>query len=490
MLLSLRSLCSPGRCWILLVAPFISLVVLHLLLRSYTRVNSTLLEDFLPDDSYTDNSDNGTASHGCRPLPGMEDVLVVLKTGVTEALEKVPVHLRTTLRCVPHYVVISDFEEKVSGVWTRDVLRNVTHDVKQTVPEFNIYNRVQNSGRGGLSPADFGDDFNGPFGRTNNPGWRLDKWKFLPMIDLALAVHPTAKWYVFMEADTYLMWPNLVAWLSQLDASRPLYLGYQMQIGEVIFGHGGSGFVISNPAMRKVSEYRASHMKELDQLTASQWAGDCVLGKVLSDVGVPLTWSWPMLQGSRPWDLDHFSEGYNRKTWCHPVISYHHMTPADIEELWRFDQEWFRMVYTSRTNLGFRKLIFLQDKPNTKILLHNDVFRELILPSILTPRADWDNLSEDPATATVEGGNNSNPPSTFDDCEKRCHNDTQCLQYAFHYSDGRCLTSKVVKRGVRVSKNASTSSTSTVRSGWMTERILPLAEKLDAACSKPDWIFP
>lgn len=344
MLLPVRSLYSRGRCWILLVAPFLSLVVLHLLLRSYTRVNSTLLKDFLPDDSSTDN---GTAGHGCRPLPGMEDVLVVLKTGVTEALDKVPVHLQTTLRCVPHYVVISDFEEKVSGVWTRDVLRNVTHDVKQTVPEFDIYNRVQKSGRGGLSQADFGDDYNGPFGRINNPGWRLDKWKFLPMIDVALAVHPTAKWYVFMEADTYLMWPNLIAWLSQLDASRPLYLGCQMQIGEVIFGHGGSGFVISNPAMRKVSKYRASHMKELDQLTASQWAGDCVLGKVLADVGVPLTWSWPMLQGSRPWDLDHFGEGYNKKTWCHPVISYHHMTPADIEELWRFDQEWFQMVYTT-----------------------------------------------------------------------------------------------------------------------------------------------
>ena len=28
----------------------------------------------------------------CPPLPGIEDVLVVMKTGVTEAREKVPIH--------------------------------------------------------------------------------------------------------------------------------------------------------------------------------------------------------------------------------------------------------------------------------------------------------------------------------------------------------------------------------------------------------------
>ncbi|KAL1971358.1 hypothetical protein VTN77DRAFT_310 [Rasamsonia byssochlamydoides] len=468
-------LCSRGRCWILLLSPFLSLIILHLLLRSYTGVNSTLLKNFLTDLRPLDphNTNNGsTAGHGaCSPLPGMEDVLVVLKTGVTEALEKVPVHIQTTLRCVPHYVIFSDFEEKIAGVQTHDVLRNVSHEIKQSIPEFEIYNRVQQSGREGLSKADFGDDYNGPFGRINNPGWKLDKWKFLPMIDVALAVQPTAKWYIFMEADTYLMWPNLIAWLAQLDPDRPLYLGCQMQIGEIVFGHGGSGFVLSNPAMRKVSEYRASHLEELDRLTADQWAGDCVLGKVLADVGVPLTWSWPMLQGSRPWDMDHFGESYDKKTWCYPVVSYHHMTPADIEELWQFDREWFRM-----------------DNPEkTKLLLHNDVFRELILPNILAPRADWDNLSEDPAIVAVDG--DSTLPSSFDDCEKHCLNDAGCLQYAFH-SDGRCLTSKVVKRGVSVSGSKSRSTDSTVHSGWMTERILPMAEKLGSACSKPDWVFP
>jgi hypothetical protein len=132
----------------------------------------------------------------------MEDILVILKTGVTEALEKVPVHVETTLRCVPNYVIFSDYEEVIAGVRTHDVLQNVSDRVKREFPEFDMYNRVQRDGRAALTPDDYGDDSNGPFGRLNNAGWTLDKWKFLPMIDAALEVAPTAKWFVFMEADT------------------------------------------------------------------------------------------------------------------------------------------------------------------------------------------------------------------------------------------------------------------------------------------------
>lgn len=122
---------------------------------------------------------------------------------------------------------------------------------------------------------------------------------------------------------------------------------------------------------------------------------------------------------------------------------------------------------------------FLQDKQEkTRLLLHKDVFHDLILPDIRSSRVDWDNLSEDSATA--EGDDNVDPPSSFDECEKRCNDDLECLQYAFH-SDGRCLTSKIVKRGV---------SNSTVHSGWIMDRIQPIIDKLGSSCSKPDWVFP
>lgn len=296
------------------------------------------------DDSTSSTQPSDSTSIQCPDMPGMEDILVVLKTGVTEALNKVPAQLNTVLRCTPNFVIVSDYEEVIGGVRTVDVLRNVSDHIKQTHAEFNLYNRVQRGGREALRPEDYGSDFNSQFGRLGNPGWMLDKWKFLPMIDAVLQRQPTAKWFVFIEADTYLFWENLLSWLSKHDPSQPKYLGCQTAIGDDIFAHGGSGFVISNPAMWKVSNHLKARVSELEDFTARDWAGDHVLGRVLRDVGVPLTWSWPMSQGKQLWDLNCFSEAYGRRVWCHPVVTFHHMTPVEIHDMWTFDQKWLDSV--------------------------------------------------------------------------------------------------------------------------------------------------
>jgi hypothetical protein len=285
---------------------------------------------------------NGTG--GCPDLPGIENILAVLKTGVTEAREKVPVHFKTTLRCIPNYVVVSDFEEDINGVRIHDVLRQVDPDIKDNSLDFDLYNRVQELGRAGLVAADTAQEANGPTGMPNNPGWKLDKWKFLPMIDELLGMHPDIAWYVFMETDTYLVWPNLVAWLSRLDSRAPYYLGTETQIRDVIFAHGGSGFILSNPAMRMVSNFRASRVAELDRYVSKHWAGDCVLGKVLADAGINLTYSWPLVQNARLGEVDAMTHDFYRMPWCYPIMNLHHLGMAEIRELFRFTQNWFLKV--------------------------------------------------------------------------------------------------------------------------------------------------
>lgn len=281
----------------------------------------------------------------CPPLPGIEDVLVVLKTGVTEALDKVPIHARTTFRCVPNYVVLSDFTEQVEGIQLYDVLQNVQKDVRLTIEDFDLYNRLQISGRAGLHQADSTEEENGVFGMPNNPGWKLDKWKFLPMIDEALKAKPDAKWYLFMEADTHIVWANLVAWLSRLDPSgEPLYLGTETQIGDVLFAHGGSGFILSQRAMRMVSKQFAKNITEYNAYTNEEWAGDMVLGKVLKDAGVDLTFTWPLLQNARLGEIEPLTNSFYRQPWCFPVVGFHHLSPEDVEEMWKFDQDWFIKV--------------------------------------------------------------------------------------------------------------------------------------------------
>lgn len=362
-------LLNRSRTWILIIAPIISLALLWTWLR---RPDALLLKQFLFSDSKNaplaasdeqslssknGSSSTSTTSHSNATyapgsmnnknpnLPAMDDILVILKTGVTEPLEKVTVHLETTFSHVPNFAIFSDYEEAIAGIKTHDVLDRLSPEVKSNTPEFELYNRIREQGRDALTKEDYGDNTNGPFGRMNNPGWKLDKWKFIPMITTALELKPDAKWFVFMEADSYILWPNLVAWLSQLDHRKDWYLGFPMAIGDVIFAYGGSGFVISNPVMRKAAQYIAVNAGELETLVAEQWAGDCALGKVLFDIGVELHWAWPTLQGDKPWELDYFaSTDDNNRAWCYPLVSYHHMQPDDIRDVWEIDRDWFKLV--------------------------------------------------------------------------------------------------------------------------------------------------
>jgi hypothetical protein len=336
---------SPG--WVSLVTPVLGLLLIlyHLPRSQFSVPQSSLLDEVRGNNNATT----------CPPMPGIEDVLIILKTGVTEALDKVPVHFQTTLRCVPNYAVFSDFEEEIEGVRVYDVLQDVSTEVKQKVSDFDLYNRVRLFGREGLIAADTMTETNGPGGKPNNPGWKLDKWKFLPMIDEALRISPNSSWYVFMEADTYLVLPNLIIWLSGLDPDEPYYLGTETQIADVTFGHGGSGVILSKPAMLLVSYIHATWRTEVDQYVDAHWAGDCVLGKILAEGGINLTYSWPMLQNSRLGELDSLADIFYRKPWCYPAVGYHHLSVDEIWDMWRFDDDWFQKVNCPSSSIITRK---------------------------------------------------------------------------------------------------------------------------------------
>jgi len=203
----------------------------------------------------------------CPQNPIAKEVLVVLRTGATEVLEKLPIHLTTVLRCIPNYAIYSDFEEEFGGHHIHDVFDELDQDLKDSVPDFKLYHQLKTEGRDGLSMDGIAHDGSGASGSLSNPGWKLDKFKFLPMIDKALRQMPQAKWFVFIELDTYLMWTNLLDYLSQFDAKASHYIGKQMYIGDVLFAHGGTGFILSAPAMRKVIRHWKSHMKVLNQYT-------------------------------------------------------------------------------------------------------------------------------------------------------------------------------------------------------------------------------
>jgi hypothetical protein len=283
----------------------------------------------------------------CRSLPGADEVLVIIRSGSTELDDRLPIHLSTSVRCFPNYLIFSDLEENYGEERILDALADVDPCIVNENPDFELYRRLQKGGRDSLTPSELAgppDTFSSRSGKTSNPGWKLDKWKFLPMVNRTLHERPDMKWYVFIEADTFLLWSMLQQYLDLLDPTEPIYAGSPTFVGDVQFAHGGSGFVVSQPALRMVVSHYATHKAEIEKFTGSHWAGDCVLGKAFADSGVSLTNAWPTIQGDYPGIIQYAGAvGGDENTshlWCGISVSYHHMSAAMIEELWIFEQNW------------------------------------------------------------------------------------------------------------------------------------------------------
>ncbi|KAF2205321.1 hypothetical protein GQ43DRAFT_407703 [Delitschia confertaspora ATCC 74209] len=402
------------------------------------------------------------------------DILVVLRTGATESHQKLPVHFKTTLRCVPHFLVLSDLDEEVEGHKIHDVLGGVSEPTRKEHPDFKLYHQLQSQGRAGLEnqnvlTAQSGSS-KGDYLNTENDGWKLDKWKFLPAIDKAFRYRPQAKWYVFIETDTYLVWNNVVEYLSNFDAGKDYYMGKHLYINNVEFAYGGAGFILSNPAMRKVLEHRSVHIKEYEDFTATHWVGDCALGKVLEDVKVPLFKAFPHLQGDSPATLNPNTTKLGRNLWCYPVVTYHHVSPKEIEELWAFEQEWF--------------------KRHPVLLRHRDIFLALIAPKLSPSKPAWDNMVSG-ASKSYNAKDHSHLYNlqersswrSFEHCRALCESKHDCIQFAFDEAGRKCELSESLRLGYERKGGR-------VRAGWVMERVEDLFGGLEGECGVRDWFVP
>ncbi|KAI1435341.1 glycosyltransferase family 31 protein [Xylaria sp. CBS 124048] len=427
------------------------------------------------------------------------DVLLVYRTGATEAQEKLPVHFKTILACVPNFIVYSDMDEVVHGIQVYDVLKDVNETIKAMAPEFQLYQHLRAKGREGLDYQAMSGG--GPSGALDNPGWTLDKWKFLPILDQALREMPDAKWFVFVEPDTYLMWSNLLEYLGHFDAKRPYYIGKHMYASGVLFGHGGSGFVLSKPALQKVSNHWRQHKNEIDQETLDAWAGDMLLGKVLKDVGIPMFWAYPHLQGDSLTSIDWGVEKLEKRAWCYATTSFHHMTPDEFTMLWDFEQLWHRR--NSRGGGGAP-------------LRFRDIFSNLIQHRLRAERTGWDNMSvgreySDEALAKLSPNDLDNlsiieqyAHLTYEMCEAVCKQQPRCIQFSF--APGKCSVSEELRLGhpakktqcLEYSKAAGKcvkEATSTgkeddvVRSGWIMNRVAGYVYWLDSFCEAVENIW-
>jgi hypothetical protein len=280
-----------------------------------------------------------------------DDVLLIMKTGGTSMWKRLLVHLTTTLspqRINPQNIVIySDIAETIGSFEVVDVFANMSEEVKQA-PDFEHY-RIQpeyHAVNAYVESAGVeGDDW-GPTG-----GWVIDKYKFIPLMQHAGEHWPRAKWYVYMEDDTYLFLPSVRQYLSRFDWREKHYLGSYAAKTGVVFAHGGAGFALSRgaweasfgkaPTTAAAADRKTSLEEQYHQYTADHCCGDQVLAKALSDNDIhfgenggdgKFTW------GFNP--LVHWAFPFSRYNWCYPLMSWHKVHNRDVADYYDFEKSW------------------------------------------------------------------------------------------------------------------------------------------------------
>ncbi|KHN99174.1 uncharacterized protein MAM_02872 [Metarhizium album ARSEF 1941] len=386
----------------------------------------------------------------CALFPNTSSVLLVMKTGASESYSKIPTQLMTNLKCVSDFLFFSDMTQKIAGYTIHDSLDSVLDQVKEKNRDFDLYRRQKKC------PVD--QEQCNKNHDVAQQGWDLDKYKNIHMAEKAYEMRPDYDWYLFVDADTYVVFPTLMEWLDQMDPNKAHYIGSVAYLGGFPFGHGGSGYLVSRRAMRSMFAGRTGVANKYDEAAQETCCGDYMWAKALkTETGIPVVNAWPVINGEKPHTVP-----YAEDEWCQPIVTMHHVVAEEISDLYAFEKG--------------RKF--------SKMLRIKDLYHEFVSPELVEARADWDNLSEDvfylnKTQAKYEDWEldlaktknlselEAEAHKSFDDCQKACLSMARCFQ--FRYQNSICGISFKIKHGKPVKKGDDDSKR--YMSWWNVERI-------------------
>ena len=266
-----------------------------------------------------------TLAGGCEGFPVTNDILVVMKTGATEAYDKLPIHFLTTLACNNDTILFSDMDMNMAGHHIIDALDEIAPEISEGNGDFDLYRLLQEYRRLGEDPRSLKEGSN---------GWNLDKYKFIHMLRKTYRYRPDVPWYVFIEADTTVIWDNLRTFLNKFDPLKEkLYIGSPTYL-DIKFAHGGTGYVISQAAMAAAVGNHPDIAEKWDKDVQNLCCGDAMIGHVLLEENIQMTTAWPMFNGEKPLTLP-----FSHSHWCQPVITMHHLTAQEVSQIYNFEKE-------------------------------------------------------------------------------------------------------------------------------------------------------
>ena len=398
-------------------------------------------------------SPDGGQSDLCSNFPQqwLERVQVVLKTGVGQS-EKNEAHLTSVTSCIRNLIVFSDIAERRGSHDFLDILAGLPAPYLEN-PDFSAYHKQQNAYESGGKIE------------SSTDGWKLDRFKFLPMVNAAHDMRPNASWYVFLEADVYIFWDNLFRLLDQFNAQDSHYFGSAAPGSHGRwFAYGGAGIVLSEGLMKSLVEDGTKLSEKYQEWTLDDCCGDAVLGYVILDkTGVKLKDLYPMFSGDYLEDL-----GISKQRWCNPLISLHRMSVDSLRSLWLWERT--RRAQEVDYLVRLRSRLTVRQRP----LVYSDIleYRQSYLQNT-SSRDFWDNLSADVF---------HNASYSFSACAEACEKNKTCLQYS--YTTNECRLWPYIVHGHEVS-NKDVEFTS----GWNRERISQLGLN-SSGCETGKWTRP
>lgn len=267
----------------------------------------------------------------CSNFPSglLNHVQVVLRTGTSEH-ERLQAQLETVSSCIDNLIIVSDYDEVIDGRQFVDVLKGLPASYAVDNPDFDRY-KEQNEAKQRGEEIYYTEE-----------GWRLDRFKFLPMVEKAYELQPKADWYIFLEIDTYIFWDTMFRLLSQYKPSQPHLIGAPVPGSRAgHFSYGGAGIVMSRGLMKQYIKPNLFD-NSVPSVKYEEWArtdgyGDITLANVIFDrTGVTMKRLWPTFNGE-----ELIKVQVDRRTWCVPLIAMHRLSGQEMYETW----EWERTRY-------------------------------------------------------------------------------------------------------------------------------------------------
>ncbi|KAL7934835.1 glycosyltransferase family 31 protein [Trichoderma chlorosporum] len=402
----------------------------------------------------------------CAHFPETSKILLVMKTGASEAFSKIPTQLLTNLKCLPEFLIFSDMEQEIAGYKIHDSLDKVLDSAKMGNADFKIYYRQRQC-------AVDQENCNKQVSSAQE-AWDLDKYKNIHIAEKAFRMRPNYDWYLFVDADTYVVWPTIAHWLAKLDHTRQMYFGSRAFLGDIPFGHGGSGYIVSSAAMHGFFAGKENVANRWDEATRDTCCGDVMFATALREAtGIEVKNTWPTINGEKP-----FTIPYSEAEWCQPIATMHHVGSEELSNLYAFERE---------RNFTFPMRI-------------KDLYHRFVAPQLAPVRPDWDNMSDDVlylnTSSTMCDDDQLSKAKTkhlshleamahlsFDNCRAACHADKKCLQYRFH--QGICGFRRSIILGSPKPKDDD--ELNMWMSGWDIDKIQAWVRKHKSCSRKIDW---